>query len=159
MSAKNTDEQLLAMATKIKESYTPSEIAQLVRLISPTPNTGELSAEEFERVMQVLGSQNNRRPYSSKSVIAARLVLVMGASPSEAAKESGLARQNVSELMLRIRKRMESLPQGWVKVSEWFPGEVAKQIGHISEALKDHHSAGKPLNELSFTIKLTGPTA
>ena len=49
---------------------------------------------------------------------------------------------------------MESLSEGWVKVGEWFPGEVATQLGEISESLKELHAAGKPLDGLTFTITL-----
>jgi len=155
MPVNQSEEKLLAMATEIKSIYKPAEIAQLVRLISPTPSTGEMSAEEFERVMDVLVAQSNRRPYSDKSIAAARLVMVMGASDVEAAAETGLSRQVVNRLMLRIRSRMEALPQGWVKVSEWFPAEMAKQLVAISESLKQLHAAGKPLDAQSFTISLT----
>lgn len=149
------DEKLLALAAEIQEGYAPADIAQLVRLISPTPSTGEMSAESFEQVMAVLVGQNNRRPYSDKSITAARLVLVMGASIAEAAGETGLSRQVVNRLMLRLRSRMESLPTGWVKVSEWLPADVAKQLRDISALLKGLRAAGKPLDALSYTITLT----
>lgn len=154
MPANRNEVELQIMAAQIKVAYSPGEIAQLVRLISPTPSTGEMSAEEFERVMKVLVAHNKRRPYSAKSITAARLVLVMGATISEAAAEVGLNRQNVSVLMKRIRGHMESSPKGWVKVGEWFPGEVATQLGEISESLKELHAAGKPLDGLTFTITL-----
>ncbi|MBT2375500.1 TrfB-related DNA-binding protein [Pseudomonas fluorescens] len=154
MSANRNEVDLLVLAAQIKVAYSPGEIAQLVRLISPTPSTGEMSAEEFERVMKVLAANNKRRPYSEKSITAARLVLVMGATISEAAAEVGLNRQNVSVLMKRIRGHMESLPKGWVQVDEWFPGVVAKQLGDISESLKELHAAGKPLDAHTFTITL-----
>lgn len=158
MSAKSSEEKLLALAAQIKETLSPGDIAQLMRLVGPTPSTGEMSAEDFERVMKILASKTNR-PYSPKSMIAARLVLVMGASISEAAKEAGLDRRNVSELMTRIRIRIESLPHDWVKVSEWFPGLVAKQLGYIAESLRELHDADHPLDGLAFTITLTEPTA
>ena len=154
MPANHNEVELQIMAAQIKVAHSPGEIAQLVRLISPTPSTGEMSAEEFERVMKVLVAHNKRRPYSAKSITAARLVLVMGATISEAAAEVGLNRQNVSVLMKRIRGHMESLPKGWVKVGEWYPGEVATQLGEISESLKELHAAGKPLDGLTFTITL-----
>lgn len=158
MLAKSNEENVLAMAAQIKETFTPGEIAKLMRLIGPTPKTGDMSAEEFERVMTILASQTNR-PYSEKSMIAARLVLVMGAGISEAAKEAGLARQNVSELMTRIRARIELLPHDWVKVSEWFPGGVATQLGNIAQSLRELHAADQPLDGLTFTITLAEPAA
>jgi len=156
MAVNDLDEKLLALATEIQEGYAPADIARLIRLISPTPSTGQMNAESFEQVMAVLVGQNNRRPYSDKSITAARLVLVMGASIAEAAGETGLSRQVVNRLMLRLRSRMESLPAGWVKVSEWLPGEVAKQLRDISALLKSLH-ADKPLDELSYTHTLTKP--
>lgn len=157
MPANHNEDKLLVIAAELKKTYPPADIAQLVRLISPTPSTGDMSAEAFEHVMKVLIAQNNRRPYSDKSITAARLVLVMGASIAEAAEETELSRQVVNRLMLRIRSRMAAVPHGWVKVSEWFPVEAAKQLGAISESLKALHAAGKPLDAQRFTIALTTP--
>lgn len=144
----------MKMAAKIKETYEPAEIAQLVRLIGATPTTGEMSPEEFERLMKELEAKSNRRGYTEKSIEAARLVLVMGASIAEAAADTELSRQAVNQLMQRIRRRMESLPQGWVQVTDWFPVEVAKQLAKVAETLKASHAAGKPLDDQSFTISL-----
>ncbi|VVP61631.1 hypothetical protein PS874_06313 [Pseudomonas fluorescens] len=152
-ATKNNEDRLMKMAAKIKETYEPAEIAQLVRLIGATPSTGEMSPEEFERLMKELEAKSNRRGYTEKSIEAARLVLVMGASIAEAAADTELSRQAVNQLMQRIRRRMESLPQGWVQVTDWFPVEVAKQLAKIAETLKAEHAAGKPLDE-SFTISL-----
>lgn len=151
---KNNEDRLMKMAAKIKETYEPAEIAQLVRLIGATPSTGEMSPEEFERLMKELEAKSNRRGYTEKSIEAARLVLVMGASIAEAAADTELSRQAVNQLMQRIRRRMESLPQGWVQVTDWFPVEVAKQLAKITETLKALHAAGKPLDDQSFTISL-----
>ena len=153
-ATKNNEDRLMKMAAKIKETYEPAEIAQLVRLIGATPSTGEMSPEDFEQLMKELEAKNNRRGYSEKSIEAARLVLVMGASIAEAAADTDLSRQSVNQLMRRIRRRMESLPQGWVEVTDWFPVEVAKQLAKISETLKATHAAGKPLDNQSFTISL-----
>ena len=153
-ATKNNEERLMKMAAKIKETYEPAEIAQLVRLIGATPSTGEMSPEEFERLMKELEAKSNRRGYTEKSIEAARLVLVMGASIAEAAADTDLSRQAVNQLMQRIRRRMESLPQGWVQVTDWFPVEVAKQLAKVAETLKASHAAGKPLDDQSFTISL-----
>lgn len=152
-ATKNNEDRLMKMAAKIKETYEPAEIAQLVRLIGATPSTGEMSPEEFERLMKELEAKSNRRGYTEKSIEAARLVLVMGASIAEAAADTELSRQAVNQLMQRIRRRMESLPQGWVQLTDWFPVEVAKQLAKIAETLKAAHAAGKPLDQ-SFTISL-----
>jgi len=153
-ATKNNEDRLMKMAAKIKETYEPAEIAQLVRLIGATPSTGEMSPEEFERLMKELEAKSNRRGYTEKSIEAARLVLVMGASIAEAAADTDLSRQAVNQLMQRIRRRMESLPQGWVQVTDWFPVEVAKQLAKVAETLKASHAAGKPLDDQSFTISL-----
>ena len=153
-ATKNNEDRLVKMAAKIKETYQPAEIAQLVRLIGATPTTGEMSPEEFERLVKELEAKSNRRGYTEKSIEAARLVLVMGASIAEAAADTELSRQAVNQLMQRIRRRMESLPQGWVQVTDWFPVEVAKQLAKVAETLKASHAAGKPLDDQSFTISL-----
>ena len=153
-ATKNNEDRLMKMAAKIKETYQPAEIAQLVRLIEPTPSTGEMSAEDFEQLMKELEAKSTRRGYSEKSLEAARLVLVMGASVAEAAVETSMSRQSVNQLMARIRRRKESMPQGWVQVTDWFPVEVAKQLAKVAETLKAAHAAGKPLDDQSFTISL-----
>ncbi|AXQ50983.1 hypothetical protein DZC31_30170 (plasmid) [Stenotrophomonas rhizophila] len=113
-----------------------------------------MSSEEFERLMKELEANNSRRGYSEKSIDAARLVLVMGASIAEAAADTNLSRQSVNQLMLRIRRRMATLPQGWVQVSTWFPVEVAKQLAEVAESLKASQAAGTPLEGKTFTITL-----
>lgn len=150
MTQKRNEDRLLKMAAKIKETYQPAEIAQLVRLIEPTPTTGEMSAEDFERLMQELDATSTRRGYSEKSIEAARLVLVMGASVAEAAAETNQTRQSVSQLMTRIRRRIEALPKGWVKVDQWLPADVAKQVEKIAQELK----AMPKGKAASFTITL-----
>lgn len=145
----------MKMAAKIKETFQPGEIAQLIRLIAPTPSTGEMSPEEFERLMKDLEAKSSRRGYSEKSVEAARLVLVMGASVAEAAAETNLSRQSVNQLMLRIRRRMASLPQGWVQVTDWFPVEVARQITGVAESLKASHAAGTSPAPQNVTISFS----
>ncbi|MDX9668607.1 TrfB-related DNA-binding protein [Pseudomonas sp. P5_152] len=148
----SNEDKLVNMAAKIKEAFEPAEIAQLVRLIGPTPSTGEMSPEEFERLMTELQAKSTRRGFSDKSIQAARLVLVMGASIPEAAADTNLTRQAVNQLMQRIRRRMESLPDGWVRVTDWFPVEVAKQLEDIAETLKAAHGAGDVLDGQTFKI-------
>ncbi|NAP32598.1 hypothetical protein PspP84CL_26190 [Pseudomonas syringae] len=157
MTVKKTEDRLMKMAAKIKETYKPAEISQLVRLISPTPSTAEMSAEEFERLMQELEAKNSRRAYSPKSVEAARQVLVMGASHIEAAAATNMSRQAVNQLMLRIRRRMDSMPEGWIQITEWFPAEVAKQLAEFAQLLKASRAKGQQLDKpQSFTITLAG---
>ena len=79
------DPDLPGLATKITQNYSNAQIAQLIRMISPVSPCALMAADEFERVMAVLAGQNRRRAFSDRSISAARLVLVMGASVSEAA--------------------------------------------------------------------------
>lgn len=136
MASRQKPASVSELATTIKHSLSPAEIAQLIRLIQPTPTTGELSAEDFERLMETLDASSSRRGYSEKSIEAARLVLVMGAGIAEAAADTGLSRQAVNQLMTRIRRRMDSVPAGWVKVEQWVPSEVAQQVERIAQDLR-----------------------
>ncbi|RMV72898.1 hypothetical protein ALP05_200110 [Pseudomonas caricapapayae] len=139
---------LLGLASQITQKYSNAQIAQLVRLISPVSPNALMGPEEFERVMAILISQSRRRPFSARSLSAARLVLVMGASVSEAAVETGLARQVVHTLMQRIRSRLEGLPGDWVKVEEWLPPAAAGDVVELAESLRSAHAQGT-MSELS----------
>ncbi len=153
MTSLRLEDQIKALAAEITQTYSSGAIAQLIRLIEPAPETALMSNEEFERVMDVLAGQNTRRPFSDKSIAVARLVFVKGASVAEAAAEIGLARQVAHRLMTRIRGRMEELPSGWVKLTEWYPEAVAEQLHDMAAALKAGQAAG--LHEMqSFTINL-----
>jgi hypothetical protein len=99
-----------------------------------------MAADEFERVMNVLAGQNRRRAFSDRSTSAARLVLVMGASVSEAALETGLTRQVVHRLMARIRARLEDLPADWVKVEAWLRPAAAGEVLALAESLRSARS-------------------
>lgn len=97
------------MAKMLRSTFGRAELAQLARLISPTPLTGEMSADEFEELrMSVESRRRGRRgrPVPESSFIAARLVLVMGASISEAASETGVSKQAMSQLIQRMRQSM-----------------------------------------------------
>ncbi|RMS11023.1 hypothetical protein ALP72_01668 [Pseudomonas coronafaciens pv. coronafaciens] len=137
------DPDPLGLATKIIQHYSNAQIAQiaqLIRMISPVSPCALMTAEEFERVMAVLAGQNRRRAFSDRSTNAARLVLVMGASVSEAALETGLARQVVHRLMTRIRSRLEGLPADWVKVEAWLPPAAAGDVLALAQSLRSAQS-------------------
>ncbi|MFA0965067.1 TrfB-related DNA-binding protein [Pseudomonas amygdali] len=137
------DPDPLGLATKIIQHYSNAQIAQiaqLIRMISPVSPCALMAAEEFERVMAVLAGQNRRRAFSDRSINAARLVLVMGASVSEAALETGLSRQVVHRLMARIRARLEDLPADWVKVEAWLPPAAAGDVLALAESLRSARS-------------------
>ncbi|RMS09358.1 hypothetical protein ALP73_01089 [Pseudomonas coronafaciens pv. garcae] len=125
-------------AEQIQQSFTHGQIAQLVRLISPTSTCALMSSQDFERVMSLMSGQSRHRAFSEKSMKSARLVLVMGASVSEAAAETGLARAVVHRLMARIRARMQGLPGDWVKVEGWLPPAAAADF---FESVKTFRSA------------------
>jgi len=147
------EKKLLALAEKIKDTYTPGEIARLIRLIEPAPTTGEMSADQFENMMNMLDATSTRRGYSSKSREAARLVFVMGANEIEAAADSGLTQQAVNKLIQRIRRRMENVPSGWVSMTAWFPDSMANQIKVIADKLLLEHQSGKKLDaDQSYNI-------
>ncbi len=134
------DPDPLGLATKIIQHYSNAQIAQLIRMISPVSPCALMTAEEFERVMVVLAGQNRRRAFSDRSINAARLVLVMGASVSEAALETGLARQVVHRLMTRIRSRLEGLPANWLKVEAWLPPATAGDVLALAQSLRSAQS-------------------
>lgn len=71
---------LLGLARQITQNYNNAQIAQLVRLISPVSPNALMGSDEFERVMAILLGKSRHRPFSARSIAAARLVLVMGAS-------------------------------------------------------------------------------
>lgn len=95
-----------------------------------------MTPKEFADLAARLESTSSRRGYSDKSIEAARLVLVMGASISEAAVETSQSRQSVSQLMQRIKKRIEAIPSNWVRVEQWFPPDVAAQLNKLSRELE-----------------------
>lgn len=110
---------VLDTANLIKKKFKPQQIAQLIRLLEPTSPAGEMSAEEFESAFKMLEETHTGRWYSDRSIEAARLVLVMGASVSEAAADTDQSRQSVSQLMQRIKKRIESIPDDINVPNDW----------------------------------------
>lgn len=154
MTTQIIDDRMKALAAEIATTYSPGQIAQLIRLIEPAPTTALMSNEEFEQVMEVLAGRNTRRPYSEKSIAAVRLVFVGGASVAEAAAEVGLSRQVAHRLIVNMRRRMEELPSDWVKLTEWYPGAVAEQLRTMSASLKAAQASGQ--HDLhSFTITVS----
>lgn len=154
MTAKSSDDRLFALAKKIKGSYTPAEIARLILLIEPTPSTGEMSSDEFENMMNYLDATSTRRGYSEKSREAARLIFVMGANEQEAAADTGLSQQTINQLKHRIRRRMESMPAGWVSVTTWLPEDVAKRVKFMSGELLSAHKSGVPSDSVAYKVLL-----
>ncbi|MBD8792670.1 hypothetical protein IFR09_22920 [Pseudomonas syringae] len=151
MIASNAD--LASCAESLLKKYTPAQIAQLVRLISPVPSCALMSPVEFERVIDVLAGQRRHRAFSARSLQAARLVLVMGASVAEAAAEVGLARQVVYRLMSRIEARMQALPGDWIKVDTWLPAVVAQQVTGLGQLLRSEREQGRDMGTFNLVLE------
>lgn len=149
-----TQEQLQAMANDIKNALRPGEIAQLIRLIGPTPSTGEMTAAEFESLVKKLKAKSTRRGYSDTSIAAARLVMVMGATKTEAADELGMTRAGVGQAIKRIRRQVEDIPKDWVPVSTWLPVGIAEQLEGIEAALMDGNASEDDQGPSELTLVL-----
>ncbi len=106
------DDGVAATASQIQRTFAPGQIAQLIRLISPASPCALMSPEAFEHVVAFMSCKTGQRAFSAKSLHAARLVLVMGASVAEAAADAGLTRQVVHRLLVRIRGRLEGFAGG-----------------------------------------------
>ncbi|WP_090362650.1 hypothetical protein [Pseudomonas coleopterorum] len=106
-----SDDVVLATATQIQQTFSSAQVAQLIRLISPAAQCALMSPYAFERVIAFMSCRSGHRAYSAKSLHAARLVLVMGASVAEAAADAGLSRQVVHRLMARIQTRLDASPE------------------------------------------------
>ncbi|WP_055007541.1 TrfB-related DNA-binding protein [Pseudomonas caricapapayae] len=135
------DDVVAATASQIQRTFAPGQIAQLIRLISPASPCALMSPEAFEHVVAFMSCKTGQRAFSAKSLHAARLVLVMGASVAEAAADVGLARQVVHRLMMRIRARLQQLPGEWVKVEAWLPPAAARQVADLAAELRLAHQA------------------
>ncbi|MGE6473293.1 hypothetical protein [Serratia proteamaculans] len=113
-----------------------------------------MSVEDFELLMDRLNALSTTRPYSPKSRIAARLVLVDGLSEKAAGAQVNLSSQSVNQLMKRIRSRIGSVPAGWIHVKGVFPAEVAKQLEALAELLQQAYKSGTSLDETHYSIAL-----
>lgn len=125
------------MAADIKKSLDPAAIQRLIELIQPSAPTALMTPEAFDDLMDKMQSSSSRRGFSEKSIKAARLVLVMGASVAEAAAETGLTRQAVDQLMKRIERRQATVPAGWVRVDEWFPANIGRDLSDLAKRLQE----------------------
>ena len=102
------NDMISATALQIRQTFSPAQVAQLIRLISPAAQCALMSPHAFERVVAFMSCSSGHRAYSARSLQAARLVLVMGASVAEAAADAGLSRQVVHRLMARIKARLDT---------------------------------------------------
>lgn len=155
MSSKS-EEKILKMAEKIKQTLDPGEQARLSALIAPEAPTARMSAEAFADLLESMNTGRGRG-FSEKSLEAARQYYVMGANESEAAKASGLTRQAVNALLQRIERHRATAPAGWVQVGGWWPPELAQQLNRLADLVRDRQAKGQPLAELEqATAALVG---
>ncbi len=128
--------RLANMAALIKTSLTPGEIARLILIVQPVPSTGQMTPEEFDDLMRAIEASKGTRMFTEKSVSAARLILVMGATPIEAAKELGMTKQAVGQALKRIKLKAAEQPKGWSIVNEYLPAELASAVREIGKSLR-----------------------
>ncbi|MGN9498515.1 TrfB-related DNA-binding protein [Pseudomonas syringae pv. aptata] len=124
------------MSALIKTSLTPGEIARLILLIQPVPSTGLMTPVEFEDLMRAIEASKGTRMFTEKSVSAARMCLVMGASAKETAAELGMTVQAVSQVLKRIKLKAGEQPQGWTIVNEFLPADLASAVRDIGKVLR-----------------------
>ncbi|MGM7284694.1 hypothetical protein ABRY74_22890 [Pseudomonas guariconensis] len=107
MSSSKT-QQLETMAALIKSTFKPAEIAQLIEMIRPAYDGAELTSEEFaELINRLTNARTGRgRPLGEKSIAAARLILVQGASHAEASRELDMNLGQIGQLIKRLREHM-----------------------------------------------------
>ena len=146
----NTND-IAGLAEELKKEFSAHDLARLANLITTSSPVAKYTPAEFDEIIQRLQGEAARRGFSDKSIEAARLVMVMGASIPEAADQVALSRQAVAQLMARIERRLAQLPEGWVKVTAWYPGSVAAELGRISEKIKE-----RPDQPCSFTVIYAG---
>lgn len=138
-----SDDVVLATATQIRQNFSPAQVAQLIRLISPAAQCALMSPHEFERVVAFMSCSSGHRAYSAKSMHAAKLVLVMGASAAEAAADAGLSRQVVHRLMTRIQARLNALPEHLDSIDDLDCGAAAPVAATVDSRNKCGTSLAK----------------
>lgn len=89
-----------------------------------------MNQEAFERLREKL------EPFSARKIEVARLVLVDGLTQTQAGERHGLSKQNVSALFKRIREIRANAPDGWVLLNIYVPPELATELLHRVERLK-----------------------
>lgn len=89
-----------------------------------------MSKADFELAKHKLGR------LSGNTARLAELIIVDGLTPSAAAKEVGMARQNVSKSMQRVYAALSDTPDGWVRVECWAPRDLASEFMEKVEAEK-----------------------
>ena len=138
-----SDDMVLATASQIQQTFSPAQVAQLIRLISPAAQCALMSPHAFERVFTFMSCSSGHRAYSAKSLHAARLVLVMGASVAEAAADAGLSRQVVHRLMARIQARLDASPEHMTDIDASAYSAAAIAADRPIESIESDRALGK----------------
>jgi hypothetical protein len=146
-----TGDAVADLAKKILSELGKADRARLAKLIAPDSPVGELSQVEFDQACQWIQNRPGVRRFSEKSIEAARQVLVMGASLSEAAGSVGTTRQGVEQMLARFRARMADAPPGWVLVEAYFPPGVAHELKELNKRLIEDPAG---LRGASFGIEI-----
>lgn len=70
-------------------------------------------------------------------------VLVDGQTIPDVAREFGVSRQAVTQLIERVKRMVVNVPTGWTQVNVWLPPDVAKEIRALAEKLLAEHNSEK----------------
>lgn len=99
----------------------------------------KMTAEQFDRFLPAL------RRFSQGSVELLRAVLVDGLSASDAVEQFGVSRQNVSRLLIEVRKIRASVPRDWVFFQEFMPAEMAERVRQEIVVVRAEHDMTVPI--------------
>ena len=97
----------------------------------PAMSAPVVSAEDFDERAAHLDR------VGAKAISVARAVLVDGRGPTEVAKEYDVTKQYVDKCAKRVRLLLENLPDGWERVEEWFPPDLARTVRAMAEAARE----------------------
>jgi DNA-directed RNA polymerase specialized sigma24 family protein len=90
-----------------------------------------MTPEDFE------GHKDKLKRLSSQTIDLARMILVDGIPNAEAARQTGMARQNVKRQMNRVMARLAGYPEGWVRFDGWMPADFVAKIKEAEKAMVD----------------------
>lgn len=82
----------------------------------------QFTAEQFDRIALKASGR------SVKSHNVARAVLVDGKSPTEAAAQYEMSKQNVSRVLREFLRIAADAPEGWVLINEYVPADLAEEV-------------------------------
>lgn len=90
---------------------------------------GRMTAEEFDSQIDKLADLRGN------TIELARLILVDGKTPAEAARLVGTQKQNVSKKMQRVRALLTGYPADWVQFQGMMPESMAVEVRARIKAL------------------------